>query len=153
MMDLIEDFADHTLVYTIRRVVKNRKQAVAFKFCESATKIILLKNLMKQFIMELRAIGNHVISTVCDQESVNRSAVNKLIKETRGIYSNGWKNIVDTMKGTKLTGNWLHIEACYEIDQQEVGDLRLRPNLTDRHMKLYQTEYHSDVLRSAHDTA
>ncbi|GLV33261.1 hypothetical protein CBL_08429 [Carabus blaptoides fortunei] len=52
------------------------------------------------------------------------------------------KNIVCTLDGKKLTGDWQHIADCYAIDQQEeVGSLRLCPNLTDRHINLLQSSY------------
>ncbi|GLV46227.1 hypothetical protein CBL_20679, partial [Carabus blaptoides fortunei] len=108
-----QDFADHALVFMVRGVVKNWKQAVAFTFCESTTKSTLLKNLIKQTIAELQATGLNVISTVCDQASANCSAINQLIAETRAEYIRRGDDF--KQKSNWFEVNGIKIIALYDV--------------------------------------
>lgn len=108
-----QDFADHALVFMIRGVVKNWKQAVAFTFCEGTTRSRVLKNLIKEVIEELRAIGLTVISTVCDQASANCSAINQLIQETKEDYIRRGESLEH--KSNRFEVGTVPIVALYDV--------------------------------------
>ncbi|GLV44630.1 hypothetical protein CBL_02860 [Carabus blaptoides fortunei] len=108
-----QDFADHALVFMVRGVVKNWKQAVAFTLCESSTKSGLLQKLIKEVIVELRAIGLNVVSTVCDQASANCSAINQLIAETRAEHIRKGDNY--EQKCNQFEVNEIPVIALYDV--------------------------------------
>lgn len=86
-----KEFADHVLVFMVRGIVKKYKQPVAYTFCSSTTKTIVLKNLIKDIVTEVQNCGLKVVATVCDQGATNLAAINDLINETKA--ANLRKNI------------------------------------------------------------
>ncbi|GLV37470.1 hypothetical protein CBL_10564 [Carabus blaptoides fortunei] len=122
------------------------------------------RKLEKKSGNKIEAIGLNVVSTVCDQASANCSAINQLIADTRAEHirmGSDWDqkcnrfevnqisvialyDVPHLFKG--LRNHFQHIADCYAIDQEEeVGSLRLCPNLTDRHINLLQSSYKMKV--------
>ncbi|KAI4470647.1 thap domain-containing protein 9 [Holotrichia oblita] len=81
------EFADHALVFMVRGIVKQWKQAIAFTFCEGGTNAALLSTMLEEIISALQGIGLTVVCTVCDQAAANVSAVKKLISKTKEKYA------------------------------------------------------------------
>ncbi|CAH2107477.1 unnamed protein product [Euphydryas editha] len=80
------NIADHVILFIIKGIKAQYKQPVCFAFCKSATKAVILKNLLKKIIEELFAAGLIVISTVCDQSTINNKVINDLLEETKANY-------------------------------------------------------------------
>lgn len=76
--------ANHALVFMVKGLRKPFKQPVAYHFSNSLNKIEL-KSLIKKVITnnKIQTTGLIILCTVCDQSTVNVSAINNLINETR----------------------------------------------------------------------
>ncbi|VEN53224.1 unnamed protein product [Callosobruchus maculatus] len=72
--------ADHALVFMIRGIVADWKQPLAYTFCKSSTKSIVLVRLIKKIITKCQRAGLHVLCTISDQGSTNQAAINYLMK-------------------------------------------------------------------------
>lgn len=79
-------FADHAMVFLLRGVAEKWKQPVAYFFTEGAMSAAEIMRNIKIIISELNKIGFNILATVCDQLSANRSAINKLIEDTKAEY-------------------------------------------------------------------
>lgn len=78
--------ADHVVVFMVRGVIKNYKQAVYYSFCSGSTPKLELAMQINKITTKLQEVGLKVITTVCDQGATNTSAINHLIKNTRETY-------------------------------------------------------------------
>lgn len=85
------NFADHALVFMIRGIRRKFKQPICYSFCYSATKSTELVRLIKSVIIATQSTGLKVVATICDQSSLNVSAINKLLNETKKEYSENGK--------------------------------------------------------------
>lgn len=106
--------ADHAIVFMIRGISKNYKQAVAYSFCAGSTEKTELVRQLKEVIQKLHETGLNVLATVCDQGASNKSAINYLIKETREKY-------------LRLNRDWN--KNTFEIDGKEIVPLYDAPHL------------------------
>ncbi|RZC38536.1 Tnp P element domain containing protein, partial [Asbolus verrucosus] len=77
-------YANHALVFMVRGIKSNYKQAVAFYFTRDSISTKNLKQIIVDVINQLQEIGLNVVTTVCDQGSTNRSAIRELCEENRG---------------------------------------------------------------------
>ncbi|CAI6354012.1 unnamed protein product [Macrosiphum euphorbiae] len=84
-----QQFADHSLVFMIRGIVKNFKQPICYSFCKSTTNRHDLAHQIREVIKAVQSTGLKVISTICDQGATNSAAINILINDTKAYY---WKN-------------------------------------------------------------
>lgn len=92
-------FGDKALVFMVRGIRKKYKQPVAFYLTNSSMNSITLSNIIKDVIKAVQSTGLTVISTVCDQASINVTAINivcqesniKYLKEGREIYKFGFE--------------------------------------------------------------
>lgn len=89
--------ADHVIVFMVRGVVKNYKQAIYYSFCSGSTPSLELAIQIDRIIKKLQEVGLKVISTVCDQGATNTSAINQLIKKTRENYLRNNKDLKDAI--------------------------------------------------------
>nr|CAH7720854.1 unnamed protein product [Callosobruchus chinensis] len=151
--------ADHALVFLIRGLVRNWKQPLAYTFCKSSTKTVVLVRLIKKIIMRCQQAGLKVLCTICDQGATNQAAISYLMKYSvagvvdptrkyffkiihiydpphliKGIRNNLLtKNLVWESPEQKIVARWSDIEAAYAIDNA-AGSLRAMPKLTDCHI-------------------
>lgn len=84
-----QQFADHSLVFMVRGIVKNFKQPICYSFCKSTTNRHDLAHQIREVIKAVQSTGLKVISTICDQGATNSAAINILINDTKAYY---WKN-------------------------------------------------------------
>lgn len=84
-VDKSNKISDHALVFMIKGVQVNYKQPVAYYFTQKM-KSISLKETIKNVIDCVQKTGLVVIATVCDQSTVNVSAVNSLIEDSKAKY-------------------------------------------------------------------
>lgn len=97
-------FADHALVFMVKGVKQNFKQPIAYYFT-SCLKKTELKNIIKTVIRHAQDSGLIIINTVCDQSTVNVSAINELIDETKASYLRKgveWRYDCFSIKGRKI---------------------------------------------------
>ncbi|RVE48224.1 hypothetical protein evm_007081 [Chilo suppressalis] len=99
-----EKFANHVLVFMVKGIKKNFKQPVAYYFTQTlqSTK---LKEFIKEVVIKVQATGLKIIATVCDQSTVNVSAINSLISEAKSTYFQAekeWRNDVIIIDSTKI---------------------------------------------------
>lgn len=78
-----QNFADHSLVFMIRGVVKKYKQPIAYSFCKGTTSSHDLTNQLKNVIRAVSETGLRVVATICDQGATNTAAINILKKDTK----------------------------------------------------------------------
>lgn len=78
----MKKIADHALVFMIKGIFYNYKQAVAYSFCAGSTPKDELVSQIKKVIRKLQSTGFIVVGTICDQGCANVSAINYLINET-----------------------------------------------------------------------
>jgi len=78
-----QHFADHSLVFMIRGVVKKYKQPISYTFCKGTTSSRDLSNQIKNVIQAVHETGLHVVASVCDQGAKNKAAINMLHHDTR----------------------------------------------------------------------
>ncbi|XP_036143485.1 uncharacterized protein LOC114254765 [Monomorium pharaonis] len=76
-------FADHALVFMIKRLFGNWKLPLSYHFCASQTKHPRLTSCIKEVLQALILCGLIVDVTVCDQGSSNLLAVKTLKQLTR----------------------------------------------------------------------
>lgn len=81
--EITENIADHVLVFMIKGLKAKFKQPICYLFCKSATKAVILKRCIKNIITQINQTGLAVVSTVCDQSTINNKVINELIKETK----------------------------------------------------------------------
>ncbi|XP_076682171.1 uncharacterized protein LOC143376139 [Andrena cerasifolii] len=78
---------DHVLVFMVKGVIGNWKQAIVYSFCKSTTKSLELNQLIKDIVRTVNSQTELKISSlICDQGSTNRTAVESLVKESSGHY-------------------------------------------------------------------
>lgn len=112
--EITDNIADHVLVFMIKGLKANYKQPIAYLFCKSATKAAVLKKSIKNIIMELDKTGLNVVSTVCDQSTINSKVINELIDETKAAYLR--------------SGNEPR-ENCFEIENKKIFPIFDPPHL------------------------
>ncbi|XP_045448183.1 uncharacterized protein LOC123656558 [Melitaea cinxia] len=78
-------FANHVLVFMIKGIKENFKQPVAYYFTNSLN-TYELKKIIKIVIRNVQDTGLIILNTVCDQSTVNVSAITSLINDTKKIY-------------------------------------------------------------------
>lgn len=78
-------FADHALVFMVKGIKQNFKQPIAYYFTSCLNKFEL-KKLVKTVIRHAQDSGLIIINTVCDQSTVNVSAINELVEEKKAKY-------------------------------------------------------------------
>lgn len=81
-----QQFADHSLVFMVRGIVKNFKQPICYSFCKSTTNRHDLAHQIREVIQAVQSTGLKVISTICDQGATNSAAINSLIDDTKAYY-------------------------------------------------------------------
>jgi hypothetical protein len=79
--------ADHVLVFYLRGVFKKWQQPIYYGFSSSATKSVVLVDLLKSLIKEVQNCGLKIIATICDQGQPNQAAINTLLKDSKNIYT------------------------------------------------------------------
>ncbi|XP_045778266.1 uncharacterized protein LOC123876151 [Maniola jurtina] len=80
------DLANHTIVFMIRLIFKKQNQPIAYKFsCQRISKDEL-KIIIRNIISDLQGCGLNVMATICDQDTRNIGAIDKLIMETKEEY-------------------------------------------------------------------
>lgn len=85
-MTQTQEFADHSLVFMVRGIVRNFKQPLCYLFCKSTTKRYDLANQICEVVRAVHSTGLKVVSTICDQGSTNMAAINMLIHDTKAFY-------------------------------------------------------------------
>ncbi|CAH1993713.1 unnamed protein product [Acanthoscelides obtectus] len=65
--------ADHALVFMVRGLVKNWKQPLAYTFCRSSTKSVILVRLLTKIITRCQQAGLKVICTICGNTCIQES--------------------------------------------------------------------------------
>jgi len=80
-------FADHSLVFMVRGIVKNFKQPIRYTFCKSTTNRNDLAHQIREVIKAVHSTDLKVISTICDQGATNSAAM--LMNNTKTYY---WKH-------------------------------------------------------------
>ncbi|KAI4465090.1 thap domain-containing protein 9 [Holotrichia oblita] len=78
----LNKLADHALVFMVQGLRSSWKQPVAYYFTPSSLSALSLKELIKEVISSLQKINLKVVCTVCDQSSVNSSALSQLAMES-----------------------------------------------------------------------
>ncbi|KAF9405134.1 hypothetical protein HW555_014002 [Spodoptera exigua] len=73
-----ENIADHVLVLMIKGIKMHYKQPIFYGFCKSATKAVILKNIIKNVIKKIFEAGLTVVATVCDQSTINSKVVHEM---------------------------------------------------------------------------
>ncbi|CAB3253325.1 unnamed protein product [Arctia plantaginis] len=106
--------ADHALVFMIRGIYYNYKQAVAYTFCAGSTSKAELAAQIKNIIRKLNSAGFKVMGTICDQGCANVSAINYLIEQTKEKY---------------LKNNIEQRNKVFEIDDEEIIPIYDTPHL------------------------
>ncbi|CAB3252444.1 unnamed protein product [Arctia plantaginis] len=106
--------ADHALVFMIRCIYYNYKQAVAYTFCAGGTSKAELAAQIKNIIRKLNSAGFKVMGTICDQGCANVSALNYLIQQTKEKY---------------LKNNIEQRNKVFEIDDEEIIPIYDTPRL------------------------
>lgn len=99
--DSKEIFADHVLVFMVKGVKNNEKRPIAYYFANCLNKFEL-KTKSKLVIEECFKCGLIILNTVCDQSSVNVSAITELVQETKANYlrkGKEWRQEVMRFKG------------------------------------------------------
>lgn len=81
-----QNFADHSLVFMIKGVVKKYKQPVSYTFCKSTTSSHDLANQIRNIIRAIQSTGLKIIATICDQGATNTAATNILKNDTKADY-------------------------------------------------------------------
>lgn len=76
-------FADHAIVFMLKGIARKWKMPICFAFCEGTTPTLILKNLIKAVITEVKSIGLNVVATISDQGATNKAAINSLLEDTR----------------------------------------------------------------------
>ncbi|XP_060801325.1 transposable element P transposase isoform X2 [Amyelois transitella] len=127
------EFADHALVFMIKGIKSNFKQPVAYYFTTKLNKLEL-KTVIKEVIINCQNAGLIVINTVCDQSTVNVSAISDMVSDTKALFlKNGkeWRhdvirvnkrNIIPLydvphlIKG--IRNNLLNKDMSYEVDNE-----------------------------------
>lgn len=84
-----QQFADHSLVFMVKGIVKNFKQPICYTFCKSTTNRNDLAHQIREVIKAVHSTGLKVISTICDQGATNSAAINILMNDTKAYY---WKH-------------------------------------------------------------
>ena len=77
------NFADHVLVFMIKGAIYKWQQAIAYYFCEGATKGHELKDILKDIINAVGETGLIPIALISDQGTAFQSALKSLQEETR----------------------------------------------------------------------
>jgi len=85
-MSRTQNFADHSLVFMIRGVVKKFKQPISYTFCKSTTSSHDLANQIKNILKAVHSTGLKIVATVCDQGATNTAAINILKNDTKAEY-------------------------------------------------------------------
>lgn len=149
-------FADHGLVFMVKSIKNNYKQPVAYYFTTKLNKMEL-KTVIKEVIINCQNAGLIIINTVCDQSTVNVSAITELVNETKALYlRNGkeWRHdvihvnkrniipIYDTphlIKG--IRNNLLTKDMVYEVNNEQ------QIVKWEYYQKLYAADMSFDELR------
>lgn len=74
------------MVFMVQGKAQKWKQLIAFFFRDGAMKSVDVARNLKLIIRELQNIVLIVIATISNQMNANKSAVNRLIEETRNCY-------------------------------------------------------------------
>ncbi|KAK9721762.1 Transposase protein, partial [Popillia japonica] len=136
--------ADHALVFMVQGLRSSWKQPVAYYFTPSSLCASSLKGLITEVISSLQRINLKVVCTVCDQSSVNSSALSQLAMDSRNrldedyLFSVKGETIVSLfdvphlLKNTRTTlsnynifdsrylyqkAKFSFIKQCYELDK------------------------------------
>lgn len=78
----IASFANHVNVFMIKGIFRHWKQPIVFTFSNGAIQSSELKLLIVSIIRQCFSAGLNIVTTICDQGSTNRAAINMLLKET-----------------------------------------------------------------------
>ncbi|CAH0546446.1 unnamed protein product, partial [Brassicogethes aeneus] len=82
----MEKFADHAMVFMARGLRRKWKQPICYYFSESGMSAPDIVRNLKEVIRSLQEIGLKVVATVCDQLSINSTAIKMLKDETNRKY-------------------------------------------------------------------
>lgn len=121
-----QKLANHALVFMVKGIKKKFKQPVAYYFTSDINKTEL-KQVICDVIKNVQATGLTILCTVCDQSTVNTSAVNELVTETRAKYL----RIEKEMKHDFFEINNKKIIPLYDVPHLLKG---LRNNLLTKDM-------------------
>lgn len=135
-------FADHALVFMIKGLKQNFKQQVAYYFTNGLQKLEL-KKLIKCVVSEIQKSGLIIVNSVCDQSSVNVSAITELVNNTRASFlrlGKEWRYDHFSISGQKII-------SLYYVPHLIKG---LRNNLLNKEMvknqnKVVKWEYYQQV--------
>lgn len=97
-------FANHALVFMIKGIQQNFKQPIAYYFTNCLKKTEL-KKLIKTVIRHAQDAGLIIVDTVCDQSTVNVSAINELVDDTKRAYlrtGREWRYDSFSVNGRKI---------------------------------------------------
>lgn len=133
------EFGTRALVFMLQGLHKSWKQPVAFYYTNGGMCAKMLAHLIKEIIIEIQATGLKVVSTVCDQSSVNIKALSELSCGANNdiFFVNNQKvipvidpphllkNTRNTLQKYKIAygennekiANFEHIEQCFKIDR------------------------------------
>lgn len=147
----------------LRGIFKNWKQPVAYYFVNGAMKAFKMKEIIVDVIRTAKAAGLTVVSTVCDQGTNNKSAIDALVRDTQSnvgtqdyVFEVDGQRIIPlydvphllkTMRNTLLSrdihfanengfhkvARWKDIEKAWEYDNGS-HELRTMPKLTEFHV-------------------
>ncbi|RVE51172.1 hypothetical protein evm_004137 [Chilo suppressalis] len=135
----ILEFADHAQVFMVRGLINNYKQAISYSFSASATKGPELAKQIKMIITQLHEAGLIPLASVCDQGTNNRSAINILLNEARGIYLRRG----ETPKNNTIIINDAEIIPLYDPPHLLKG---MRNNLLTKILKYTQDDGHPEKI-------
>lgn len=62
-----QEFADHSLVFMVRGVIKKFKQPISYTFCKSTTNSHDLADQIRKVIQAVTSCGLKIVATICDQ--------------------------------------------------------------------------------------
>lgn len=78
-----QSFADHSLVFMVKGIVKKFKQPISYTFCKSTTDSNDLASQIKKVVQVVHSTGLKIVALVCDQGATNTAAINVLKNETK----------------------------------------------------------------------
>jgi len=76
-----QNFADHSLVFMIKGIIKKYKQPMSYTFCQSSTNKHDLANQIRKVIQAVTSVGLKVVATICDQGTSNSAAIRAQLYE------------------------------------------------------------------------